>query len=290
MPGNNADWGVPERSITLPPDAGPTDPRIVIGPDIAPPLTTIPNVTVFGNILLYFNATEFWFLAVGSWTSVPTKIALIGTYDTVNGITVYFVFRPDFNEMAIGSNAFDANVPDINFRDVHARFESTTLEYTGLAGLEITDAGTSVGRGLAWYNASTGVSNSTGIGNWVLILADPTFGGFFYSAGRAYRIEWRAYLFRGAAGDCFFSLRNTAGSVLIYDHGAKPARAGGVNYDTTSSIVLVNNTAAGIQKTIGWYLNDAVGTAVGGIAGAGQCEIWCRDIGAAADYPNAFSV
>lgn len=111
------------RTLILPWGAPPGTPRIVLGSAI-PASLSIANVTFGSAIIWYFNATEYYFIATGTWTAVPTKVVIKGTFDAVNGITVYEVNRPDFNEMAVGSTAFDSNHPDILFRDVAVNVES----------------------------------------------------------------------------------------------------------------------------------------------------------------------
>ena len=136
------------RTLVLPWGASSSTPRIVLGPDIPATLAAIPFADISAAILFYFNATEYYFIATGTWSAVPTKIVLKGTYDAVNGITVYELHRPDFNEMAFGTTAFDSNHPDINFTDVSLNLGGTAdlnLLASSLttiqSGAEITAAG-----------------------------------------------------------------------------------------------------------------------------------------------------
>ena len=114
------------RQLVLPAGAGGSAPRIVLGPDVPAPLTTIPNFTPGAAILFYFDATQFYFECSGTWTVIPTPMVIKGTYDTINGITVYDVYRPNFLEASWGSNVFDSNHPFVVMRDVDFSIEPTS--------------------------------------------------------------------------------------------------------------------------------------------------------------------
>lgn len=79
----------PLRTLTLPQDAGSSDPRIVIGPDLPTALTgATTDFTWTAAIIFWFNATDFKFEAIG-WYNLPNPqtypVWAEGTYDTVHG-------------------------------------------------------------------------------------------------------------------------------------------------------------------------------------------------------------
>jgi hypothetical protein len=83
------------RDITLPFPPTPGQPYIFIGPDVPTELATFNvNLTVNAVILFYYNTTDYFFQAIG--TFYGDKIYFEGTFDDVNGVyIVRRIFQPD---------------------------------------------------------------------------------------------------------------------------------------------------------------------------------------------------
>lgn len=104
LPGGGGGWSVPENSITLPPDAGPSDPRIYIGPD--DPLAT--SVGQDAAIVLYFGVDRAFIISVDQSGSPDFGQFKVLSVDPTNGLCQLFDVDDDIAgsdvSLSIGAN------------------------------------------------------------------------------------------------------------------------------------------------------------------------------------------
>ncbi len=268
------------QSLTLPAGATGATPRIVIGSQIPAELTTIPQFTPSSAIVWYFDASQYYFEATGIWTAVPTPVVLKGTYDLANGIVIFEVYRPNFAEVAFGTNVFDANHPRYVFRDADLSIENTT-------GFTIDNV--SQGRGRIDFVAT--IANSAFVAAETTVL---TSNVVTFAAGRAFEVIHQCVTDGSiASNSAGYRVRrnNVAGALLIGPIDYLLSTTPGISQSSPLRWPLINATGAGITDQLVVTLAassggpDTVSSRAGLAARPRFLEI--RDIGAATDYPGA---
>ena len=172
------------RSLTLPNNAGPNDPAIVIGPDIPPELQafyTGVGISLIAALIFRTDANEYDYIALGDEGGIPHL--LTGTCDAG---TIFHI--TDQVTAGIGVLSVGTISPFAAFQ---------------LGGTFNID-GVAQGRGLKTQVRSAASSAAVGAETVVLTTSVATF-----KANRVYRATWRGLLTASAAQTTTARIRKT---------------------------------------------------------------------------------
>lgn len=287
------------RNLTLPNNAGPTQPRLVLGPDIPAILVTFyaPN-TVTAVELAYSTATNYHYTA---WMFVPATNQTLRAEGWVLGATVLESFAQYLDPTAGGGNqrqlffgdAFGVLPNSIiyNFSGPSGGTLDPTANPYGALNLDpvnpvdFTIDGVSQGRGLV--TRATQIVNSAPVGAELPMLAT---GSIRWRRARAYLVGHSVDVIGSIASNyALYNLRrNNVLGALISQQGYDMSATVGFSQHVVSGTVVVNSTAADINDNIVMCMigNAAGGTCteIGNALQVRQLNVW--DIGYSADYPN----
>ena len=260
---SNRDWGVSSQSLTIPPFAGPTDPAIIIGPDIPPELVTYYSGTLVAVLIFRGSGIQYAYIGVSSTGGLVTGTVLSGVVQGYDSL-VY----PGVKTIINGT--------------------TTKFDFPTAGDIQLLEnvAFVSQGRDYADRVSSTAVSGAIGAETVVL-----TSNVMVWAANRAYSVEFHHTATpAGGATASLINIRRTnlAGAVLV---GEVLPFVGGFQHTQQALAVIRNATGAGILQnlvlTLGSFPAGTV-TINGSVSTVRWLEI--RDIGAAADYPNAAQI
>lgn len=287
--GSNRDWGVQSSSLTLPPFAGPNDPRIFIGPDIPPELVLwgSTHATTFLAVeIYYYDATHYYFQGIGTFGGTTTYFE--GTYDPLN--TVYITNRIILSggvglgsvEQRIGSNSLNTFALAINYQQANLSIDSASqLSITGAFRIDTRSAG----RGILFFSSNSLATAAIGAAETVVGSLP---GSYTLKANRA--IEF------GYCGFFGTSVLNTPFQVLLrantlvganYLFSRKMSSVAGNAFRYHDAVVMnVGGAAIGLTDFV-MTLSVTAGTVTGAASTVGPRQWWIRDVGADVDYPGA---
>lgn len=255
------------RSLVLPNNASPNDPRIVIGPDIAPELLAKYGANIVANLLFYRSANQYEFFAntTGGLRAGSVNIALGFTGETWSMTTdgVRSIFR--FGDVVGATNYIvdfqpGAGNSQVQFRNAFTIFaDGASLRMNPLAVFEIDNGQgfyVKQGRGLvAWgsdtagtvalavetvlYNLSANWPNDRTFRHEARMLVRPGGGATAVTfiirriniAGGGY-VQNLTYPFAAGAFDQMVNvvayLRNTSGADIVQNMAITVQPTGGV--------------------------------------------------------------
>lgn len=295
-------WGGPWssllRRLSIPQDAGPNDPRIVLGDDIPEELTA-PSPNGYGSairaaIIYHLDADTYAYSAIVNGDRVEGVV----NRNNTDPIAEMYRFRygtggPGTRGELLFTSAIGA-ISDYYF-DTGRVFFSDVVEFgwtTNLAGFtqltgELRIDGRSAPRGMVARVATTATSAAIG-GVRTAVLSIPATT---YKANRAYELRMYggiAATVSGMWGDFRTSRNDTGATIGEYYRAYVPVTAN--VWPATATHCRFRVGAA--DRTVAIDLTVAAGGGAGTVqhfAFAGQprgFEVW--DIGAAADYPETF--
>lgn len=210
----NRDWATDPTSLTVPPYAGPNQPRIFFGPDIPPELLAWAaglGYTIYAVEVWYYDATTYqWNALVNNGVGVTSKIS--GTYSTLGGV------------IEIGSIALVAGLPLIGHGSATASmiefWQKTTINFQSGNTFNIDSGcawnvdGKSAGRGNVFNYYNAGASGAIGVAETVAFNAGY---GATYKSGRSFKGYVAGQIQQSAAANNFIirvRLNNIAGTAI----------------------------------------------------------------------------
>jgi hypothetical protein len=282
------DWGVDSPNITLPPGAGPGDPRLVIGPILPPPLDTY---LFFGTdkattAIIWYGGTssddDYSFLA-----QVPTLSAhFIYVGHVLNGAVVESsVGRPGgqwwmFNGSGISFLQFLLNSSTAGPLDYSLWLPELSLSLAqprGYRDAMITDNGIVVTGLAGGAEVAVPSANWDQEINWIL------------RTGRVYKATVRGnFIESSGAGGVVSFMRLRKGSATVvgtqlgFHEQFHQAATGGFTESFERSFVFANRSGATVTTKLSLTIQSVVG--VGNVQLHGDAniplEVWLEDIGA----------
>jgi len=278
---SNGDWTVPPQSLTQPPFAGPGTARIVIGPDLPPPL----NTYLFYGTILATNGTIYY----GAFPADDTYTFMVLVQSTffvdvvighvVNGAVVEyqagFPAGQTWRETLVGPPYLVTNVT------------TDRLVINGEFFIDLKSAA----RGLVDRISSAAGTAAIGAGETVVL----TGGVMTWVAGRAYEViestDWSGTV----ASNLAFTIirRNNVAGAVMGTHEFGNSVNVGFGQTGYARTIIRNNTGADISDNIVQTVQCAGGGTVTGAGGGIYMflrYLETRDVGAAADFPNATQI
>lgn len=306
----------PTRQLIIPSDAGPNDPRIVIGGPL--PADLVAYYTSHGETAI--SGTIYYKDAVGYEYEVLVKPAA-GTYSVLayggrdSGVgTVNETYRIDsaggsggaitvgkYNGFPVLSSQKFINGAGLEIVDGFAQIHGTVPNASGLSifgvasfnfsssnimQLDLNANGgdfainfRSQGRGLLWETAAAAATGALAAEGVFLTAPNAT-----YKAGRAYLVQWVATANQTIAGLVNYKFRRTnIGGVNKASWAKHHAVANALS--DGDWVIVVNATGADITDTAVLTVAPGAGTVnVAGGAGVTVAAAQCWDCGAAADF------
>lgn len=292
------------RRLTIPAGSPPGSPRLdfVSGADLPADLRTYYTgahgiTTPTGAIIFYQDDDRYQYLLWGpsSATSLRFKIGVRNPHGIREALNIFqSTVAPGRVFIGYG-NTFPSSSDDTVHEDhpnnvVTYTSSLTTVTVTGGATLAIdpdgvtTIDGFSAPRGYRDYVSST--ASTAAIGAETIAL---TSGSIDFVNGRAYEVIHQNRLTHSAAQVATMRVRKTnlAGASLL---AATVQVLGALTASYTHRAIIKNTSGADITAAIVLTLAASAGT-VTGLAGADTVRyLEVRDVGAAADYPNANTI
>ena len=231
----------------------------------------------------------------------PGILSTGGTYNSFRGAVGDDVFTANvtgdtFNRYAVDADGRiewgdGSNARDTTLRRLFANHLITDGELDVTGDFQI--ATRSQGRGVLNYTDQG--SNVTGVTTETTIIDS---GAINWPNGRAYAIELEVYGLSSVAGDQLRIRirRNVLAGTLWHDYFAAIycSNAGGTNNRPFYARKVVVRTAGSTLSNTGVVVTGDIfsgtGTAAFNQSGTNQTYVQVTDIGAAADYPNAFAI
>lgn len=249
----NSGWTADPNDITLPPGAGPNDPRIYIGPDD-------PNAAYYNNdsaIVFYFGPNRGFIL------SVSDQVYGVLSLFAFEGPDAYHILEAQFEPFILNKVALNIGGPDVTPVQPTNLVSGDPLylgDYTEPSGsdpaCDVLIYDQSMPRGLKAGAISTSTSAAIGTAETALL----TTGSFTFRAGRAYEVTMHGGVV-GAVANTSLAFRVHKTNAVGIDLGefyryptplsgtAYPAHDGGLIFtvgatDVTAPLCLTGASAA----------------------------------------------
>lgn len=297
----------PTDSVTIPSDAGPADPRIVLGPEIPPELTAFyGDANITGALVYWIDGNRYGYSAVIANPGGAYRVDGVVNMLRPAGLRVCEVVSYFLNDTGAGRifiGGFEAGAVDPANPLVEvvreASFDEDVSMWKSLAvdrdatvngGLSVLGdmtlgGGRSMGRGLVARFGAQGNPVATAT---TVETAIATVPSEFYLAGRAYEVTVRAQVTPTATLDLVPKVRKGAGvaGALLVDYGRQQiqlATGGDRYYSFTGGF---RTAAAAVTTPLTFTAATSAGTLPfkGFSSGGLVVEVW--DVGDAAYFPD----
>lgn len=287
----NSGWTADPADLTVPPDAGPGDPRIFIGGDSDPILQFLDQTN---GILFYFGPGRAFVLSVEADGSPnPADLGRFHLW-AVSELALFQIMDIDYDVPgnSVQVNTFQDSVTDFaefSLFGINADIVGLGPDHQPLAAEKVQDVflfGDSIGRGV--FNVVESAVSSAAIGVTETVVL--SFPSKTYLAGRAYEVRMRGgVVLSTVTTKADFRLRktNAAGQDLGEWFRYSTSATSGVDQANGNGPVFTVAPGADVTGVLVLTIAATTGTATHFAFATSPRRVIIEDIGDDTDYPLA---